>query len=153
MRRQWRIVTVALFSIFLCAGSWPVQRPSSHERALADAANRARKLRGLPSLKWDGALVIAARKHAACMASHGSVSHQLPGEPSLPARATQAGARFVWLAENVDQGQSIAAVQEQFMRSELHRANILDREMDSIGIGVALRKGQLFVVEEFSKAK
>jgi hypothetical protein len=42
--------------------------------------------------------------------------------------------------------------------SELHevpatRANILDTDMDSAGIGVADRNGQLFAVEDFSKAK
>jgi len=41
----------------------------------------------------------------------------------------------------------------QFMRSSAHRANILDSDMDSIGIGVAERGGQLFVVEDFANAK
>jgi uncharacterized protein YkwD len=39
------------------------------------------------------------------------------------------------------------------MRSSAHRANILDSDMDSIGIGVAERGGQLFVVEDFANAK
>jgi uncharacterized protein YkwD len=39
------------------------------------------------------------------------------------------------------------------LRSPNHRANILDSDMDSIGVGVADRGGQLFAVEDFSKAK
>jgi len=39
------------------------------------------------------------------------------------------------------------------MKSSAHRANILDSDMNSIGIGVAERGGQLFVVEDFARAK
>jgi uncharacterized protein YkwD len=39
------------------------------------------------------------------------------------------------------------------MESPLHRANILDTDMDSAGVGVAERNGQLYAVEDFSKAK
>jgi uncharacterized protein YkwD len=39
------------------------------------------------------------------------------------------------------------------MRSPQHRANILDSDMDSVGIGVAERNGQMFAVEDFCKAK
>ena len=38
------------------------------------------------------------------------------------------------------------------MKSPLHRANILDTDMDSAGIGIAERNRQLFAVEDFSKA-
>jgi uncharacterized protein YkwD len=150
MRIPCRFAFVLLAFVFLCAEAWSQQ---GRERELFDSANRARKAQGLPSLKWDEALATAARKHAEQMASHGSVSHQFAGEPSLPGRATQAGAHFVWLSENVDQGPSASSVHESFMKSPLHRANILDRDMDSVGIGLAARSGQLFVVEDFSKAK
>jgi hypothetical protein len=39
------------------------------------------------------------------------------------------------------------------MKSPQHRASILDTAMDSDGIGAAERNGQLFAVEDFSKAK
>jgi uncharacterized protein YkwD len=144
-----RLTTALIAALLLCA-AWA---QSKGERELFDAANRARKAQGLASLKWDDALATAARKHAEQMASHGSAGHQFPGEPSLPGRATKAGAHFLSLAENVDEGPTATAVHESFMKSPLHRANILDRDMDSVGIGIAIRNGQLFVVEDFSKAK
>lgn len=153
MGTQRRFAYVLLATILLCAAVAAQQNPSSGERGLFDAANRERKAQGLPSLKWDDALASAARKHAEQMAQQGSIAHQFPGEPSLPARATQAGARFVWLAENVDQSASASSIHERLMKSPLHRANILDRDMDSVGIGVTLRSGQCFAVEDFSKAK
>jgi len=39
------------------------------------------------------------------------------------------------------------------MHSPPHRANLLDKDMDSVGIGVVERNGELFAVEDFSKAK
>jgi uncharacterized protein YkwD len=87
------------------------------------------------------------------MAQHGSAEHGYAGEPNLASRAKQAGAHFVWLAENVIQGPAVEVVQEEFLKSTNHRANILDSDMDSIGAGVVERGGQLFAVEDFSKAK
>jgi uncharacterized protein YkwD len=101
------------------------------------AANRERKMQGLPSPKWDEVLVRAARDHAKRMAQHSSVSHQFPDEPALPSRASQAGARFTWLAENVAEGPTAINIHGQFMKSATHRDNILDAGMDSAGIGIA----------------
>ena len=53
----------------------------------------------------------------------------------------------------MDQGPNAAAIRQSFMRSPQHRANILDPDMDSAGIGVAECNDQLYAVEGFSKAK
>lgn len=123
------------------------------ELKLLDSVNRARKEQGLPGLRWSNELAVAARKHAGVMAQHGTAEHGFPGEPSLAARATQAGAKFTWLSENVGQGSRAEAIEEEFMNSPKHRANILDSDMDTLGIGVVERGGQLFAVEDFAKAK
>jgi uncharacterized protein YkwD len=132
------------------------QAPSSAsaaERELFAGVNRTRQAQGLPSLKWNEALATAARRHAGVMAQHGSAEHGFAGEPSLASRVTQAGAHFVYLSENVIQGSGAEGIQEEFLKSARHRANILDTDMDSIGVGVVERGGQLFAVEDFSKAK
>ncbi len=126
---------------------------SEGELKLLESVNRTRKEQGLPALRWSNELAIAARKHAAVMAQHGSAEHGFPGEPSLASRAKQAGAKFSWLAENVCQGARIEAIAAEFMSSPKHRANILDSDMDSVGIGVMERGGQLFAVEDFANAK
>jgi uncharacterized protein YkwD len=87
------------------------------------------------------------------MAEQGTISHQLPGEPNLLSRAKAAGAQFSWISENLDEGQNATAIHQSFVRSPQHRANILDSDMDSVGIGLAERNGQMFAVEDFSKAK
>jgi uncharacterized protein YkwD len=107
----------------------------------------------LAPLRWDELLATAARRHAEVMAEHGSAQHGFEGEPSLSARVKQAGVRFSWLSENVIQGPSPEFMHAQFMKSPPHRANILDRDMDSVGVGVVERGGQLFAVENFSQAR
>ena len=152
-----RSLQAAFVSALVCAvwfgAVWAQLAPAAEQRALFDAVNRERRGQGLPPLRWNDALADAAQKHAQEMARQNSVSHTLPGEPSLPSRATKAGARFSWISENILQSTSAAGAHEQFMKSPNHRANILDDEMDSVGVGVARSRGQLFVVEDFAKIK
>jgi uncharacterized protein YkwD len=142
-----------MVGIMLCwsaYGEMPVLRV---ERELFASVNQARRAQGLSPLRWDESLATAARRHAEVMAEHRSAQHGFEGEPSLSARVKQAGVHFSWLAENVIQGPSPEFIHEQFMKSPPHRANILDRDMDSIGVGVVEQGGQLFAVEDFSQAR
>ena len=123
------------------------------EQQLFVSVNQARRNAGLPALKWNDALAKAAKRHAGVMAQRGEAQHGFAGEPALASRATQAGARFVWLSENVALGPRVEAIEAEFFRSPNHRANILDSDMDSVGVGIVERGGQFFAVEDFSKAK
>ncbi len=137
----------------LAAGIAHAQTSSNAERSLFQSINRERRASGLPALRWDDALASAARQHAGVMAAQRTVAHTLPGEASLPGRVTQAGAHFSWLSENVVESTDSATAHTQFMNSPTHRANILDSDMDTVGIGIVDRGGRLFVVEDFEKAK
>jgi uncharacterized protein YkwD len=148
-----RLAAMVMVGILLC---WPAysQTPTLRaERDLFAAVNQARRAQGLAQLRWDESLATAARRHAEVMAERGSAQHGFEGEPSLSARVKQAGAHFSWLSENVIQGPSTEFIHVQFMKSPPHRANILDRDMDSIGIGVVEQRGQLFAVEDLSQAR
>ena len=146
-------------TVFLCVSlllslALPAQTGANgSEQQLFSLVNRARREQGLPVLRWNEALAAAARRHAAVMAQHGVADHIFAGEPTLASRATQAGLHFSWLAENVAQGPGIEGIHAEFQRSPNHRANMLDSDMDSIGIGVVERSGRLFAVEDFCKAK
>ncbi len=87
------------------------------------------------------------------MAQQNTLSHQLPGEAEPVARARKAGARFSVFAENVADGPSTGEIHEGWMNSPPHRKNLLDPQLNSIGIAVAVaRDGQLFAVQDFSRA-
>ena len=135
-----------------------IPQPTSAERALFDAANRERVAQGLPTLRWDAALASAARQHAERMAMQNTLSHQLPGEVSLEERARQAGARYSVIAENVAEGQSAEEIHSSWMHSPPHRANLLDREINAVGIAVVsvadrgTGGAMLFAVQDFSQS-
>jgi Cysteine-rich secretory protein family len=122
------------------------------ERRLFDSANRERAARGLPPLHWDEHLAVASRRHALRMAQKNALSHQFPGELDLGTRARLAGARFSAIAENVAEGPAASALHAEWMQSPPHRANLLDRELNSLGVAVVERNGELFAVEDFSQA-
>jgi uncharacterized protein YkwD len=143
------IICVSLLSVVGSAQ----RKTAGPERDLFDATNRERQAHGLAPLQWNDALAVAARKHASEMAEKDTLSHQFPGEPSLPSRVKQAGAHFVWLSENVALGPNASIIHAEFVRSPSHRANILDTDMNVMGIGIVERNGELFAVEDFSRAK
>jgi uncharacterized protein YkwD len=144
---------MAIVGIMLCSPAYSQTPTLRAERELFAAVNQARRAYGLSPLRWDESLATAARRHAKVMAERGSAQHGFEGEPSLSVRVKQAGAHFSWLSENVIQGPTTEFIHVQFMKSPPHRANILDRDMDSIGIGVVEQRGQLFAVEDLSQAR
>src|SRR5262249_47747331 len=86
-----------------------------------------------------------------------TLSHQLPGEAPLQERTRIAGARFNVIAENVAEGATAETVHISWMNSPHHRANILDPELNAIGIAVAIGAGRgaaptLFAVQDFSQS-
>ena len=126
--------------------------PSSlAEQYLFAMANQERAQRGLPVLRWDAALTQAAMLHARRMADNGHISHQFPGEPELSARAAQAGAKFSKVAENVAEAPTAVMIHDAWMHSEGHRENLLDGAVDSVGIAVVSRGGELFAVQDFDR--
>ncbi len=146
------LLLVICFTLLSAAGIAQT-KAASPERELFEATNRERLAHGLLALQWNDALAVAARKHASEMAHKEELSHQFPGEPNLPSRVKKAGAHFVWLSENVALGSNPSVIHAAFVKSPSHRANILDTDMNVMGVGVVERNGQLFAVEDFSKAK
>ncbi len=155
LKRNWGATYVAILFGVLAIGApaWGQAHATAAERYLFEAANRERKTAGLHALQWNEPLAMAARAHASQMARHNEVSHRLPGEAALPGRAAKAGAHFTWLSENVVRSPDAAGAHSQFVKSPAHRANLLDADMNVVGIGVFERHGDMFVVEDFAQRK
>jgi uncharacterized protein YkwD len=126
--------------------------PSPDEQTIFDSANRERATHQLPLLKWNTGLAAAARQHAQKMAQEGKLAHEFPGEAGMGMRIRMAGVNFVSVAENVAQAPSARMLHQEWMDSPPHRANILDPEMDSLGVAVVQRNGELFAVQDFALA-
>jgi hypothetical protein len=124
--------------------------PNVAEQYLLDAANQERAARGIPPLRSDPVLARAALYHANQMAAHAGISHQFPGEPELSARGAHAGARFSLITENVAEAGNSAIIHDLWMHSKGHRENLLDPNVDSVGISVVVRNHEFFAVEDFA---
>ena len=125
-------------------------KPSPAEQAIFDFVNRERASRNLSPLQWNPALAAAARLHAQKMAQADTLSHQFPGEADMGMRIRMAGVRFTSAAENVALGPTAAVINQELMHSPAHRDNILDPELNSLGVAVVERQGRLFAVQDFA---
>src|ERR1700727_990090 len=145
MRKQ--LCMIALAAAMLVMPAWAQQEV---EQQVMYLANADRAQQGLAPLKWDPALAQAAAEHAQLMAQQPALSHQYPGEPDLVARTAAAGAHFRSIAENVALAPTPQALEQEWMHSAPHRANILNPTMNTIGIGLVRRGGNYYAVEDFA---
>jgi hypothetical protein len=154
MERKGKTITALLTGLFLL-GTWAgaaAQQGDEKEQRILELTNQDRTAQGLQPLHWDRSLAAAAAVHVDKMKDEKTLSHQYPGEPDVKARAAQAGAHFQAIAENIAMGPSAEAIEKQWMNSVPHRQNILDPQMNSIGIAVIQKDGYLYAVEDFANA-
>jgi len=138
--------------IFLLTTAQAVQSSpsiSSAEKLTFDELNHERASHGLAVLQWDEHAAGAARAHARLLAESGKLSHQFPGESTLPERLGATGARFTVSAENVAQTEFVEDVHPALMTSPGHRSNILSASYNAVGIGVVAKQGKIYVTQDF----
>ena len=124
---------------------------SADERRLVDLTNEARADTGLKPVAWDAALAAAAHAHAVLMSQESELSHRYSGEADLPERAAGAGAHFSVVAENIAVGYSAGQIHGAWMQSKVHHDNLMNANIDRIGVAVVAAQGKLYAVEDFSK--
>lgn len=127
----------------------PTEQQAAGE--LFQAANQDRAANRLPGLRQDSALTQAAWRHAQRMIQAGTLSHDLPGEPDLIARVQQAGVRCSTVDENLAEAPTAKAINNEWMHSPLHRANLLDPRVNAVGIAIVKVGGELYAVQDFAR--
>lgn len=143
-----------LVPLLLVAASFAQSVPSfdaQAEQQIFQLVNRERHSRGLATLTFDERLQRAARKHSSLMASRGEVEHQLAGEPKLAFRLGEVELRYDASGENVARTSDAARAHVALMNSPGHRANILDPQFNSIGIGVVNTPDGIYVTQDFAR--
>jgi uncharacterized protein YkwD len=124
---------------------------STAENELLEAANKNRKLAGVPPLRIEESLREAARAHARRMIAREQLEHQFSGEPSLLERIAQVSAlKMDKAGENIAYATCAPGANEALMRSAPHRKNLLDRGFNVAGVAAIWNKGQLYVVQDFA---
>ncbi|MFN3267555.1 MAG: CAP domain-containing protein [Deinococcales bacterium] len=129
----------------------------SAEQIILNLTNRERATAGLPPLKWDARLQVAARLHALDLAERNYFSHtsDKPGFETPTKRVHKVGVLDFGAGENIAFNEvALDSTGEKFMtqwmNSPPHRASILDKSYTHIGIGVYQRKdGRIYGVQNF----
>jgi len=132
-------------------GNFARTGPAQAQQLFAQA-NQSRAQAGVGPLHWDPALATAASKHCSLMAAERSLSHRFDGELDLEERAGQYGAHFARIEENVASATRAEDLHPGWMASPPHRANLLNPEVDSIGIAVIDKDGLFYAVADFARA-
>ncbi|MEZ5236060.1 MAG: CAP domain-containing protein [Acidimicrobiales bacterium] len=104
--------------------------------------NAERAALGLPALSFDASLRDSARAQAGRIAAAGSLFHQNL-QPLLGQGWRTAG-------ENVGGGPSVAALHPAFMNSPGHYANIVNPAFTSMGVGVVVSNGTVWIAYVFA---
>jgi uncharacterized protein YkwD len=133
----------------LSTGDKPVFKTEAAEKEIFDQLNQARNEAGLPALTWNDQVAKAARRHTEALLENQQLSHQFPGEPSLPERIGATGVRFTLAAENVARTGYVEDVHLALMSSPGHRANILSSRYNAVGIGLVEHESKIYATQDF----
>jgi uncharacterized protein YkwD len=136
--------------------------PVQVAQAVFDAVNASRRDAGLRPLAWNWRLQTSANQHNQAMAQADVLSHQLPGEDDLGRRESAAGVVWWWAGENIGETSSMTtqgaldletAMLNEQPPNDGHRANILARNADALGVDVVLDPAHhtLWLTEDFAQ--
>lgn len=145
-QRTGRLYWSALAASFLLSWSTAALADEGEDALfeLWQMHNAARIGQGLPPLRLNVRLNLAAQRYAEQLQKRGELSHTLDGRtPHERIQATGYLPRAT--AENIAQGQPTPErVMQAWMDSPSHRRNVLNRRHEEIGLG---RSGAFWVVE------
>lgn len=141
------VAAAAISAVALVAPATPASAHVGTDARLTEALmaisiNGVRAQHGLPPLHFDAALSDSARAWSGEMAARRTLSH------SRTLASTVVGP-WTAIAENVGYGPHPPTIQDYFLSSAVHRANILGN-YTRMGIGVVVdRTGTVWVTQRF----
>lgn len=141
-----KAIAITITATFIVSGIFAatsVRAGSSDESRFVSLINGERRSRGIPTLVTRSDLVSVARRHSERMAAEETIYHS-------GRLANDIGGDWTALGENVGRGQSVESLHDAFMSSSSHRAIILDRDFNQIGVGVSIQEGRIYVTEIFA---
>lgn len=119
---------------------------AAHADPASDFVSRTNALRaskGIAPLGVDSRLTSIAQRWASHMASTQTLAHN-------PDLANEIPSDWEKYGENVGTGPSVDAIQQAFVNSPHHYANLVDPDFTLIGVAVVIdSRGALWVVEDF----
>ncbi|MFJ6481762.1 CAP domain-containing protein [Streptomyces sp. NPDC091682] len=127
----------------------PLDGHSAEEAAVVDLVNQERALAGCGPVRANPPLASLAGAFSLDMATRGFFSHEDPEGNTPWDRATKAGISGLG-GENIARGQGDAeAAMKAWMNSPDHKANILNCEFRTLGVGVHVAAGGPWWTQDF----
>jgi len=126
---------------------------SSIENRIFELINAERKLRGLRELIYSEEISRVSRKHSEDMAKNRFFSHFSPSTGNPSDRMKRAGINFSKVSENIGLGENADEIHALLTDSPAHKCNILDPEMEKVGVGAYFHDEEWWVTENFIKEK
>jgi uncharacterized protein YkwD len=120
----------------------PADSAARAEAAIVRLVQADRARAGLPPLQVEPRLSAIARAHSDDMLRHNFVGHVSPTTGTTADRVRAAGVDTQLLLENVARAYSPGEAERGLMESPGHRANLLNREVTELGVGVVLGAAQ-----------
>ena len=133
------------------AAGCPAAPSSPTIQRLFDRVNSDRTANGFGPLSWNPQLTCLAQDHSNTMASTLNFAHR-----DLSVTINQPDyAGYTALAENIlvgPQSMTADAIEDAFMNSPGHRANILSPNFDSVGVALANSSdGRVWITQNFGR--
>ncbi|WP_151775456.1 CAP domain-containing protein [Streptomyces abyssomicinicus] len=126
-----------------------LSREDAARAAVLQLVNQERSAAGCSPVKSDGGLTELADDFSQAMADEGFFDHTDPSGATPWDRAAAAGVDNLG-GENIARGQAdAAAVMDAWMQSDGHRANILNCDFKTLGVGVHFASGGPWWTQDF----
>ncbi len=125
------------------------------ETRLLELINADRARYGLRRLYPDPAVAAVARAHSEEMSETGVIAHVTPGSGTASDRLEAAHIVTPVVLENVARAYGVVEAEQALMNSPGHRANILSRDADHVGVGIVVGqqiadRHELFITQLFT---
>ena len=143
MSKRWASICFVVCFTVMLLGALPAQALSGTETCFFNKTNASRSEAGRSKLVVKGDLVSVARAHSERMADDGTIYHN----SNL---SKEVGGGWWAIGENVGMGPTCSSLHDAFMDSPGHRANILDKDYNQVGIGVVILDETIYVTVVFA---
>ena len=121
----------------------------NNKNELLKDINRIRRNNGLNKVKELSKLSQASYQHSKDMAENNFFSHLSSKKENPSQRLKNSGIRFEKILENISQASKLCLAHNDILESPGHLNNLLDREINKIGLGIYQKNGLIYLTEDF----
>jgi uncharacterized protein YkwD len=143
MTRTRSLLILGVLLAFLAATTATPASAGTYRAQMFSIINKARTNHGVHAVKLNIGLSQSARHHSRRMADLGYVFHT----PNISGKLKKVS--WSISGENIAMAHTLIRVRELWMASPLHRANLLNKKYDRVGVGVVRRNGWFWVTAIF----